>query len=99
MEAARIPISGQTATNGGRLNSIHDPICPRLPPCVYAREIHSKGRKPVFHVFRTIRQRDGWVDMDKGRREPVKPTEKGISKLWERLDLVLHAVDTVPLGL
>lgn len=87
------------STTGDRLTSIHDPICPRLPACVYAEEAQSKGRNPVLHVFRSIRQRDGWIDMDAGRRAAVKPTDARIPKAWDRLELVLHAVDHVPLKL
>lgn len=98
MGVGRVRTSGTTPTNGGRLPSTTDPICPRLPACVYARESY-KGQKPTFHAFRTIRQRDGWVGMDTARREAVKPTEKGIPKLWERLELTLHPMDIVPFGL
>ena len=87
------------STTGDRLNSIHDPICPRLPTCVYAEEARSKGQKPSIHVFRSIRQRDGWVDMDTRRRGAVKPTDARIPKAWDRLELVLHAVDVVALRL
>ena len=87
------------STTWDLLSSIHDPICPRLPACVYAEELQSRGRKPTLHVFRSIRQRDGWVDMDSVRRVAVKPTDARIAKAWDRLDLTLHAVDIAPLKL
>lgn len=77
--------------------SIHDAICPRLPSCVYAEESQSKGRAPILHVFRSIRQRDGWVDQSPGLRSPTKPTDARIVEAWERLNLVLHVVDSVNL--
>jgi len=37
--------------------------------------------------------------MDTRRREAVKPTDARIPKAWDRLELVLHAVDVVSLKL
>lgn len=71
--------------------STSDPICPRLPPCCYAKEAWKSG--PRIHAFRTIRQRDGWVDQDAERRVLMRPEAAEVHIAWESFSMQLHPDD------
>ena len=68
---------------------INDPLCPRLPPCVYAKETSRFGTSRI-HAFRTFQQRDLWVDEDPRKREFLMPKNKAVEIAWTLFTIILH---------
>ena len=68
---------------------LNDPFCPRLPPCVYAKETNRFGAVKV-HVFRTFQQRDKWVDEEPKTRDALLPTNRAVNVAWGLFTIIMH---------
>ena len=66
------------------------PIYPRIPAHVTARE--GSGSHSLIHGFRTIAQRDDWIQKAPHRRVPLSPFSPEVSAAWTTFAIVLHAV-------
>jgi len=73
------------------MSSKFDALCPRLPICAYATEARAQVRR--IHAFRTIRQRDQWIDGDRDGRICILPTDDGVYLAWANLTMILHPHD------